>query len=108
MQCGPTADTGFLDSRSQRVGVCEFDVELFQVMRGTIDIERAGLCEKLQKLAVWSRPFDDNGLGVRKADFGQNIVHIHGLRRSSRTQLGVQRDIIPPVLEIGRREWRAI
>jgi hypothetical protein len=85
-----------LESRPVRV----FLVELPEVVRRPVDIERRRAGQRRQEIGIGPVPDEAHGMGVGEGHFRRTAIGQQDLRRARGRDLPVADDVLPPVAEI--------
>lgn len=100
VQWGPAAHALLVDHLLHRFLGVESDVELLEVVGGTINEGWAGLCQHLQEVWVGLRKLDHDRHLIGEGHRGNIFAQTHDFGRTVRAQFLVLGDVFPPVLEI--------
>ena len=101
---GPAAGSGRLRLRLRLVETDVLRMELAQVVRRPVDVQRTRTRELRQELRIRLVPGEAHRGLAQHLEAGTAVAHLQHLRQAERRQVGIVGDILPEVAEIRGRE----
>ena len=104
VEARPAAGAGLLGLRLRLVEADVARMELAQVVRRPVDVQRARPGQLRQELRIRLVPGVAHGGFAQHLETRAAVAHLQRLRQAERRQVGVVGDILPEIAEIRRRE----